>query len=308
LAFPLDPAVALARGFSDAGCEGMLHVVDLSTGAELGVRPDAPVVMASVFKALVALEFYAQAHAGVLDPTEMIEISPATATPGPVGLSIFEDPVRLSLRDLARLMMNVSDNAATDILTRKVGLEHLNARAAACGCRATVIESDLAAMLDAVAGEMGSASYGELLEAQSGRLGEAARARSTDQAQLAGVAALDPARATRSTARDMTIFLAAVWGDEAAPPEACKALRQLMAQQVTQRLAPAVPDGGGLAAKSGGLFGRVRNEVGVISYPDGAHYAVAVFTRAHRPFIATAAINAQMASGVDAAIQALRGR
>ncbi|MBS0278080.1 MAG: hypothetical protein JSR81_10685, partial [Proteobacteria bacterium] len=63
---------------------------------------------------------------------------------------------------------------------------------------------------------------------------------------------------------------------------------------------------GTLAAKSGGLFGRIRNEIAVIGYPDGASYAVAVFTVAAVPFRATAAINAQIARIATTAIDALR--
>jgi beta-lactamase class A len=299
-------AAAIARGFQAAGCEGTLHATALSSGAQIGLQPDAPMVMASVFKPLVALEFYAQAQAGALDPAEIVEVLPGQATPGPVGLSNFEDPARVSLRDLARLMLTLSDNAATDILTRRVGLERVHARLRACGSPATVIESDLAAMLDGVAAEMGWRSYAELLEAQSGKLGPEAQARSTDPVRLDRVGALDPGRASRTTARDMTGFLAAVWADTAAVPEACRSLRQVMSQQVTRRLEPAVPDGGGLAAKSGGLFGRVRNEIGVITWPDSERYAVAVFTRARQPFVGTAAINAQIGEAARLAIAALR--
>ena len=78
-----------------------------------------------------------------------------------------------------------------------------------------------------------------------------------------------------------------------------------MGQQVTRRLEAAVPDGGALAAKSGALFGRVRNEVGVITWPDGSRYAVAIFTRAHAPFAGAAGINAQMARAVKLGIEAL---
>lgn len=296
----------IEHGFVAAGCEGSLHAISLSSNAQIGLRPDLPVVMASVFKPLVALEFYAQAEAGALDPAEMVEVLPGQTTPGPVGLSNFEDPARMSLRDLARLMLTLSDNAATDILTRRVGLDLMHARLRACGCAATVIEGDLAAMLDGVAAELGWRSYAELLDAQSGKLGPEAQAQSTDPVRLDRVGALDPSRASRTTARDMTGFLRAVWADTAAAPEACRNLRQVMSQQVTRRLEPAVPDGGGLAAKSGGLFGRVRNEIGVITWPDGERYAVAVFTRARQPFVGTAAINAQIGEAARLAIAALR--
>jgi beta-lactamase class A len=79
-----------------------------------------------------------------------------------------------------------------------------------------------------------------------------------------------------------------------------------MARQVTRRLGPAVLDGGGLAAKSGGLFGRIRNEIGVVTDPDGKAYAVAVFTRAHHPFVRAAFINAEIGRAASAAVAALR--
>lgn len=292
--------------FTDAGCEGTLHAVALASGAEVAVRADEPVVMASVFKALVALEFYSQVAEGRLDPGSQVRVDPKNATPGPTGLSLFRSPATVALGDLAYLMMALSDNAATDILASTVGLEQVNGRAAACGCSETVIRSDLRSLLDEVAGELGSSSYRELLEAQSGRAGPDALARSTDQGRLEALAALDPARASRTTARDMTRFLAAVWRDAGAPPAACAALREVMGQQVTRRFEVAVPDGGRLAAKSGGLFGRIRNEIGVVTDRDGQPYAVAVFTRAHRPFAGTAEINAAIGRTARLAVEFLR--
>ncbi len=200
-------------------------------------------------------------------------------------------------------MMTISDNAATDVVTRTIGLDAVNERATACGCRDTRVVSDLQTMLDGVGREMGFTSYAGLLAAQAGTRGPAARAQSTDAQRLAGLSALNPAYASRSTARDMTTFLAAVWNDSGASPVACADLRRVMAQQVTRRLEPAMPDGGSLAAKSGGLFGRIRNEIG---YPDGRSYAVAIFTLARDPFKGTAAINAQMSRIADLAIKALR--
>ena len=296
----------IAAAFAAAGCEATLHVRDLAGGAEFGLEADRPVVPASVFKVLVALEFYARAAEGGIDPARQVDLRPAIVTPGPVGISNFKDPVRLSLRDLARMMLTLSDNAATDLLIARVGLDAVNARAISSGCRETRIVSDLKTMLDAMAVELEFRNYAELLAAQAGKLGPAALGASTDQARITNIAALDPARGSRTTARDMTTLLAAVWTAAAAPPPACATLREVMGQQVTRRLEPAVPDGGQLAAKSGGLFGRVRNEIGVITWPDGARYAVAVFTQAHAPFVGTAAINAEMARAVRAGIEALR--
>lgn len=78
-----------------------------------------------------------------------------------------------------------------------------------------------------------------------------------------------------------------------------------MARQVTRRLAPAEPEGGGLAAKSGSLLGRVRNEIGVIAIPGDDCYVAAVLTRPHRPFVGTTRIDHAMAEAVRIAIKDL---
>jgi beta-lactamase class A len=42
------------------------------------------------------------------------------------------------------------------------------------------------------------------------------------------------------------------------------------------------PRGVRVAAKSGSLFGVIRNEIGVLEFPDGRRYAAVVVTRAGR--------------------------
>ena len=104
----------------------------------------------------------------------------------------------------------------------------------------------------------------------------------------------------------MTQLLRAIWRDEAAPPEACAKVRAVMAQQVSSRLGRDLPDGAVVAGKTGSLTGRVRNEVGVITHANCRAFAVAVFTRAHRPFERVASIEAAIATNASAAISALR--
>lgn len=61
-----------------------------------------------------------------------------------------------------------------------------------------------------------------------------------------------------------------------------------------------------IRAKSGGLFGIVRNEVGVVQFPDGRRNAAAVFTRAHRPRAGDYEINTVIGTVAAAAVSALR--
>jgi beta-lactamase class A len=299
-------ARSIAEGFHRCGCWVSLHAADLQSGEALGIEPDAPVVLASVFKVLVALEFYAQAHENLLDPTQRTVIRPGQFTAGGAGISDFMDPVEVSLRDLCGLMLTISDNTATDHLVGVVGLDRINARAGHCGCAATMIESDLQTLFDGIGTDMGFADYATYAAAQAGALGEEALRLSTDPARIDACAAYDAGRTNRSTARDMTRLLSAIWADDAAAPEVCASVRAIMARQFSTRIGRGLPAGTSIAAKTGALTGRVRNEIGVITHKDGRAFALAVFTRAHRPFERVASIEAEMAAGVAAAIAALR--
>ncbi|HWA62195.1 MAG TPA: serine hydrolase [Caulobacteraceae bacterium] len=302
----LQAARSIAEGFDRAGCAASLHAVDLATGRDVGVDPDAPVVLASVFKVLVALEFYAQAHDGALDPARRLVIIPGDHTAGGGGLTEFLDPVEISLRDLCGLMLTISDNTATDHLVRLVGVDRINARARRCGCEATVIESDLQTIWDGIGREMGFSDYAAYSAAKTGAFGEDAQHRSNDAARIDTCAAYDPLRTNRSTARDMTRLLRAIWTDEGAAPEACAAVRGVMARQHSTRIGVGLPPGATIAAKTGSLTGRIRNEIGVVTHADGRAFAVAVFTRARVPFEGAARIEREMAAATAAAIAALR--
>lgn len=81
-----------------------------------------------------------------------------------------------------------------------------------------------------------------------------------------------------------------------------------MSHQLTKhRLAAAFPPPAHVSAKSGGLAGVIRNEVGVIEYPDGAAYAAAVFTQVKEPAHGGAAIDRAIGAAAAMAIGELRG-
>src|SRR5215813_11284867 len=92
---------ALAEVFGAAEVEGFLHARELGSDRELSYRSSEPVVAASVFKLPVLVELFRQADAGRVDLTEQLEVPVDGRAEGPTGLSIFQDPVRLSWRDLA---------------------------------------------------------------------------------------------------------------------------------------------------------------------------------------------------------------
>jgi beta-lactamase class A len=289
--------------FERAGCEGVLCVQPLGGEAEFGLCPDAPVVSASVVKVQIALEAETWFAQGRLDPREPVTLSVADRTPGPVGISLFDDDVVLSWRDMVVLMLTISDNHATDTLLRRVGVDALNTTAARLGLTGTVIESDLRTMLDSIGLDLGHPGWKDALAWAAGASeDEAARA----DERLLACRALDPLRGTRTTPRDMVDLLRLIWTDRAAPTAACARVRAVMARQVTRhRIAGGFRPPVRVAAKSGSLVGVIRNEIGVISYPDGRRYAAAVFTRS-RPGSDDAAISAAIGTATAQAVATLR--
>ncbi|MGH3400474.1 MAG: serine hydrolase [Streptosporangiaceae bacterium] len=297
---------ALTELFARAGCRGWLCVREVDGDGEVACGADELVVTASVFKVAVALEVFRQASAGRLDPRERLRVGPRGRTPGPTGLSVFADEAELSVRDLVTMMLTVSDNAATDVLVDRVGLDRLHATLAGLGLPRTIIPFPLRDELDVIGRDAGFGGWAELERAGAGMAaGEEQRV----QQLMLRSGALDPAQSIRSTPRETATLLRLIWLDEAGPADACAPVRQAMARQVTrQRLALGFPRHGvQVAAKSGTLLGLIRNEAGVITMPDGRRYAAAVFTRADRQWDREHEINAAIGAATALAVGRLAG-
>lgn len=262
-------AERIAAALSDAGVTGWVHAVDLDTGRELGLEPDAPVVMASVLKVAVLVELFRRIADGRMDAAETVTVPPDGRTQGSTGLSVMREPITLSVRDLAVLMITVSDTAAADVLCDLLGVDAINRTLAELGLPGTRLTGCCRDLFAAIAQDAGAADDAELLPLLS------------DPAALSRLRVLDPERTTRSTPRESTALLGMIWRDEVADRDACAEMRRILGRQVwPHRLASGFPfDDVRVSGKTGTLL-TVRNEVGVIEYPDGGRYAVAVFTRA----------------------------
>jgi beta-lactamase class A len=128
-------------------------------------------------------------------------------------------------------MLTISDNHATDTLLRRLGIDAVNATATRLGLASTVIESDVHTMLDSIGLDLGCASWTDSLTwAASASPEELVQA---DQRLLTS-RALDPARGTRTTARDMARLLRLIWTGQAGPAAACERVRTLMVRQPTR--------------------------------------------------------------------------
>jgi beta-lactamase class A len=295
--------------FAGAGAEGQLHVVPLrlraGTAGEAGAEPgprevavgaDTPVVIASIFKVLLALEYARQVVAGQLDPRERVRVTAADRLGG-WGTAGCLDDVELSLRDLAHFAMSVSDNTAADLLLSRVGLDTVRLLAKELGLERTRIVGGPRDLLESMLAEVGARDEREF----------AVRYPALPDDRKKGLAVLDPRHTTASTPREITRLLHLIWDDAAGPPEACALVRDLMGRQVFRhRLVSGFPDDVTIAAKTGTLPG-LHMEAGVARYPDGAHYAIAVFARTQDLAASRPTVDAAIGRAAGIAVGFLRG-
>jgi beta-lactamase class A len=295
----MDVLTDIAAIFDAAGARGYLHAREVGPHpgerAEVDLDADHPVSAASVIKIVFAVAFARAVAEGRLDPRTRVEV-PAELRLGGSGTAGFADPALVSLRDLALLMMTVSDNAATDLVYAQVGEPAIADVLADLALTSTHVRSDMGSAHRRVAAELG---FPDVRDPD-------ARLAAADPHAVRALGWLDPARANATTPRDMTSLLAAIWTDQAGPPTACAFVRDLMGRQAnTQRLACGFGDAIEVAGKTGTLP-YVRNEAGVVTYADGRRYAVAVFTRSESPAERDAALDAAIGEAARLAVQALR--
>ena len=275
------------------GADVFLHARDWATGADVAVDADTPVVLASVFKIPVLVELARQVGAGQRSWTDRVRVPADRRTDGPTGLSVMCDDAELSLRDLAFWMMSVSDNTATDVIMEMLGGERaINGTMRDLGLPHTEIVGDCKFLLDDLATQLG--------------LGDDLDWAELPLTTLRECPGLQAAGSSRSTPREMTELLARIWDDTAAAPDDAGEMRRIMSLQVwPHRLTSGFPDSVTIAAKTGTLPG-IRNEAGVVTYPDGGRYAVAVFTRAHTFEYRLPAVDAAIGATARAAVEHLR--
>ncbi|RJO75639.1 serine hydrolase [Nocardia panacis] len=289
----------LTEIFRAVGATGYVHAREVDGPGEIGLGADHPVVLASVFKIPVVLTFARQVEAGELDPTERTTIT-ARDRIGGIGTAGCADDVEMSWRDLALFTLTMSDNAATDVLLRRVGIDAVRAVLAELGLERTRLIGGCEDLFATIATDL-AAMFPEIDPSDVNALIAAATPE-----QVRTLAVCDPARTTASTPRELTTLLTAIWTDTAGPAEACARVRTIMGQQIwPHRIASGFGDEVSIGAKTGTLpF--IRNEAGVITHRDGKCYAVAIFTVADSPAMRAPAVDAAMGKAARLVVDTLR--
>ena len=115
---------------ADRNLDGVLGVaiLDLSSQHTLLLNADEIFPTASSIKIAILAEFYRQVQQGKLKFNDPYTLQSSDLVGGSgIAGALTPGTTRLTLRDVAALMISVSDNSATNILIDRVGMENVNA-------------------------------------------------------------------------------------------------------------------------------------------------------------------------------------
>jgi beta-lactamase class A len=124
----------------DRNLDGVLAlaVKDLTSGEEFFIHGDEVMPQASSIKITVLANLYLQAQAGKLKLSDEYVVRKEDLVPGSdIMLGLTPGVTRLTLHDLATMMIAVSDNSATNVLIDRVGMENVNAMLTRLGLHST---------------------------------------------------------------------------------------------------------------------------------------------------------------------------
>ncbi|HWQ55900.1 MAG TPA: DUF6454 family protein [Bryobacteraceae bacterium] len=233
---------AAVDAFPGAVC---LYAKNLDTGQAFGIRQDRRVRTASTIKLPIMAAVFSAVAQGKVRWEDVSVLREADKVAGSGVLQELSDGTRLTLRDLVRLMIVVSDNTATNLVLDRVPADFVNAEMAAIGLRDTrVLRKVLVTGTPS-----GQSREGLMPEFQRFGLGV-------------------------STPREMAVLLERIERDEVVSPEASREMLAILRrQQFKDGIGRRLPDSD-VASKSGSL-NRLRSDVGLV-YSRGGRIALAI--------------------------------
>ncbi|MDR1650517.1 MAG: class A beta-lactamase-related serine hydrolase [Synergistaceae bacterium] len=106
-------------------------------GRVVEMNPDEEFETASTIKSFILADLYSQVNEGTKKLSDMLSYTESCRISGSGVLKSLEIGTELSVRNLAVLMITVSDNVATNMLIDYLGLGHINGTTSALGFERT---------------------------------------------------------------------------------------------------------------------------------------------------------------------------
>ena len=243
------------------------------TGEEARLRADEIFPTASVFKIPLLVVLYALAERGLIDLDERVTLNESDRVPGSGVLKELAPGLRPTVRDLAKLMIVLSDNLATDAIWSLVNGESAVTKFVRdFGLRKTSVPWNTGDLLSLVVGIDPPYSRRKSFELVTEKLLHLEYDRSGAAFQC------DDANNV-TTPAEMMELLTLIARREIVSPAACEEMLGILrAQQANDRIPLLLPRPWNVAHKTG-TIGPIRCDAGIIFMPDGAALVFCAFAK-----------------------------
>ncbi|MBP9106302.1 MAG: serine hydrolase [Gemmatimonadaceae bacterium] len=265
----------VTRELNGLQARSSIYAKHLPSGKTVELRADVPMNTLSVIKIPVMILAFRDAEAGKLKLGERYTIRPEDLRRGSGLLQTFDVGVSPTYRDLIEQMIITSDNTATDIMIRTVGLARVNAMLAELGFRET--------RLNRTAGDLfrevwirADAKHASMTDREVYDRGFPSDAESSRRSfTLEG----DSTRwLGRTTAREMATMLEGILNAKYASKLSSEVMVGMLRRQFyASRLPQRIQFRASVAHKTGDWPPIAGNDVGIVFYPGGPSI-VSVFT------------------------------
>ena len=255
-----------------------IAAIHIESGMRVSVNGDRRFPMASVSKVPMALEFLHRVDAGDVSMDERLVLPITDFRPGNSPLASWSGgrPVTVTVDSLFRLMLEVSDNTATDaILGMAGGPEKVTGRLRELGIEDMDVDRSEARTFADLVGIPGTVPESELYRYSHFRMRDALPDSVRREARIAYGSDPRDTATPKATAH----LMAAVWSGAGLTRESRDLLIETMSEARSggRRIRGQLPRETPVAHKTGTMAAAI-NDAGIVTLPDGAgHLAVAAF-------------------------------
>ncbi len=262
-----------------------------------GINAGEKFQMASVFKVPVLVELFYQVKEGKLSLEERVEWKDAPLYFGSGILVNLDAGLKPTIRDLATLMITLSDNAATDMLCNRLGFANITTRLRALGLTKTSVDGGTRELILFALGLRGDA-YRNLTRETLRTVEWEKNAEAIERNRKLF---LEECPNCTTPAEMTLLFEKIVTGQAADKPATDQMLRILSQQQFNQRLPRWLPGNVRADHKTGTLNAPVWvvNDAGIIYLPGGQRVIVSVFSRGAEMSLGPAELKASVSNAED---------
>ena len=243
---------------------------NLATGTELLYNADDLFFTASTFKIPLLVGFYSQVELGNIELNDRIEITEDSKVAGTGVLKEMDPGIKITFHDLAKLMIIVSDNTATDIIYNRVGKDYLHKILFSLGMIKTKIPMTTRELLCNIVGLDPNDRFVTWTTVQT---------KLRNKEFVIEAEGFQEATSDVSSPREMTNLLEMIERREVISTKACNEILGILKRQQLRELLPKkLPSSGtSVAHKTGGYHG-IQCDVGVV-YSNNSSYTVAIMAK-----------------------------